>query len=1022
MVIFVIVGSSAFCIPPSDISFYNPFEDEDSNNAQIARGSAVSRTPSGALQFVEGRYGKGILLYGKNQPLVYETAGNLDLAGGTVAAWFKPLAWEKGDYFIRQFFLVVGKDPGCSLWLYKYHDRLSFLVEHNYEGKHKVYVANAGDFDFKKGVWTHIAGTWDANRIALYVNGEYIAGKVLPTENILRGFAETFQISGQNQAPESPADTALDEFYIFRRALSKAEIRQLYESGYEAIGKTVADGAVEIVDCEYLVGLDKLKLQGVVPSRRSDDTRTLTARIRVIETTGRKESIAPSYHDFEGNRFSLFHDVGKLSPGEYKVVVTVREQAKELGEAEETFTKMQKPEWMGNMLGITEEVPEPWIPIAREDDTISVWGRRYQWKRSFLPASIVSQGNEILARPAVLKARIQGEDVVPTSRELRWTRTAPARVEMSASGKVGDVSVEASWRIEYDGFAWCRLVLSGPKERSLERLSLELPLRPEVAELQNHMILPDRFATQGRVETLTSPILKVPYVWLGNQKGGLVWCAETDRTWRLESKEREVEIIPTEKEVMLRFTMVDHAVSLEEPLIIEFGLEATPAKPRLGGWRGLRWLNEGYNSHWNRTKDDPGEERHGYLVVRDDIMEFVANSEIGEMRQGDIPRTSIYWNLSRMWEKNPILPLFHAEWSFVGEWTPIGGQANPCRACKSLQDYWLWRLKKSFDEKPAFSAYLSNIYMDTTGCNFCLNTLHGCAVRDATGKLQGKWTVLAAREFQKRLYVMMQRHYPHIKLRCHGNPLYMPQYGFVHGLIDGEHLGAAGAPLLRDLNYYHVPGFTLAGLRAMFVDAKDGLAPVFLSQTHRRAGGWKAGMETNLKVLGSPGIPASEHVAGMLFVNDIIPWAAYMNGIPFARLQKIKDEFGWDDKVELLPYWDNEKYVTLEASADPVACSLYRRPDGLLIVVMNNSDSDAEVRLSLDTAELGVNPAVTSAMDAYQAASVRVRWITDDSIRAGKPVWDWQEFPATFEMVPLKDGVMEFGVKKRNFRVLRLSY
>jgi hypothetical protein len=571
--------------------------------------------------------------------------------------------------------------------------------------------------------------------------------------------------------------------------------------------------------------------------------------------------------------------------------------------------------------------------------------------------------------------------------------------------------------VEYDGFAWCKMTLDGSRPLELKPLALEIPLRPQIATLQTVPFLHNGLDLAGNVTSLSAPIEKIPVLWLGDGDGGLQWCAETDRTWEVKNRQEQVQIIPGEREVVVRLNLVDHPATLKGPFVVEFGLQATPARPPLAGWRSFDAWASGYFEQWNYSADE--KRRPSYLVAREDIEQYIKNLE----RQGR-RMDFTYWDFGAMWEGIPELAYFLPEWSTQGEWKPAAGGLLPCRGSRSLQDYWLWRLKKTLDEHPYFSEHIAGIYIDGGGPTFCLNRLHGDATLNERGEVVGKYAVLGAREFQKRLYVMFQRHYPSYKIRIHSSGLpFMGQMAFVHALIDGEHVGAAGDEALqRDLNYYHVPWFTFDALRAEFQGWNMGFIPVFLSQTSRRIGGMRAGPEKFLKVMGTPGIPASEHVAGMLLVHDIVPWSAYMNQIPYGRLRGLKENFGWDEDVEFLPYWSNEKYVSLETAADPVVCSLFRRPRKLLVVVMNNSDQDATVAVRLNLETLGISRSPGEALDAYQAAPAKCEVLTDESILAGKPKMELTELPGNDVYVPVKNGVLQVKVKKRNFRALRLSY
>jgi hypothetical protein len=94
--------------------------------------------------------------------------------------------------------------------------------------------------------------------------------------------------------------------------------------------------------------------------------------------------------------------------------------------------------------------------------------------------------------------------------------------------------------------------------------------------------------------------------------------------------------------------------------------------------------------------------------------------------------------------------------------------------------------------------------------------------------------------------------------------------------------------------------------------------------------------------------------------------------------------------------------VNLTADRSPVVASLFTRPGKALVVVMNNSDADAEAQLAPDWKALAL-PAPTALVDAYAEQA---------QDKDGKPVH------ATAPTVPLDNGVARFTVPKRSFRAL----
>lgn len=166
--------------------------------------------------------------------------------------------------------------------------------------------------------------------------------------------------------------------------------------------------------------------------------------------------------------------------------------------------------------------------------------------------------------------------------------------------------------------------------------------------------------------------------------------------------------------------------------------------------------------------------------------------------------------------------------------------------------------------------------------------------------------------------------------------------------VTGEHLTTNPA-LNRDLSYYNVLDYDQ--LRAEYLWTNLGVPVVFLPEISRGVGGDKAKEE---RILGSEGLPAAEHLAGMLWVHDVIPWNAYLNPKPIQWAGKAKQAFGWDDQTRFVGYWETEKLVKLEPVNERVKCSVFQRPGRALFVVMNNSDEAAQVTLRPDWQALGV--------------------------------------------------------------------
>jgi hypothetical protein len=991
-IITMVFCVSAWGISRDEVLFHASFD--KGYDADVARGNPKG-TASGNVSLVAGRTGRGIIVGAG--AVRYQTAGNIDLPCGTAALWLKPVDWDK-DPYIRHFFDVPGVTPGCYMSLYKYQTMLYYLVQQSYDIRQ--YILTGKDYDFTKGKWTHVAGSWNGPELRVYIDGEYAGSTGVPTGTFVKQLRDSFSLGGVSQRPGHPPDTVLDDFYIFNRALSNEEIALLHKEGRAAIGKPVRISQPALTSVEYRPGEDCLAIKGWLPTRRYDDKSRFNLYATVRERSGEAVEGLGEKEPFDGNTFELSLDTADLPEGRHTVAVSVS-GIRPAARATHPFTKPRRPEWLDNTLGMTDKVPAPWTALVRDGNKVAMWGRTYDWGTGFFPVSMATLGRELLARPVALDATISGRRTELIPGTMKWSEINPGRIEFENNGKLGTFNVSTKWRLEYDGYAWCRLSIEGASGQTLDGLRLEVALKPEMATLETMNMGGDHLARSGKIRRLSLDITGAPVIWLGNEVGGLQWSAETDRTWKVKNKNQKVQVIPGAEEVLLQMTLVDHPVELDGPLHVEFGLQATPVKPQPPDFRERYTVDGFWFPQWTP-------ERRFTLALADDWKKLIAN----------YTKAFPYHNLTIMWSGTPELKYFGTEWA-AG---PEGFAGSVCRASDSLIEHWLWKWKTILDGNPDFANRISGIYMDTCQPAYCLNQIHGCAVRNDEGDLKGRYPLLAAREYQKRLYVMMQEDHPEYQFIQHqSSATHMSQLAFVHQYVSGEHLGGSGgSAITRDLNYYNVPWFSFEGLQSEFMGWNLGFFPVFLPQPFRTIGGINGDVEKGVKILGPEGIPASEHVIGMLLIHDIPVWGAYMNPLPFNRVAALKEQFGWDRQVEFLPYWDNGTYVTLEAAAEPVKCSLFRRPGKVLVVVANDSDQDAQVTLRIDLAELGVAGA-SEALDAYQAVTVKSLVWDLARLRQRQEIRTEKEFPGRDVKIPVEDGTLQFQVKRRNFRALEIG-
>ena len=101
-------------------------------------------------------------------------------------------------------------------------------------GSNTNVMSPVSDTEIEAGIWYHLAATYDGSYIRIYVNGQEEGTPVSETRAIdYSGGYQNFKIGGQETTGDFDYifDGKIDEVAIYDRALSGAEIEQLYETG-----------------------------------------------------------------------------------------------------------------------------------------------------------------------------------------------------------------------------------------------------------------------------------------------------------------------------------------------------------------------------------------------------------------------------------------------------------------------------------------------------------------------------------------------------------------------------------------------------------------------------------------------------------------------------------------------------------------------------------------------------------------------------------------------------------------------
>lgn len=144
--------------------------------------------------------------------------------------------------------------------------------------------------------------------------------------------------------------------------------------------------------------------------------------------------------------------------------------------------RMSRLRWLNSTIGLEDEIVAPYTPIQYFNDDLKLLGRRMHFAATGLPSKITSNDREILARPVDL--------VVQTEQgRLKWSSASAANVIKESKAEVireagswsGPLKMACLSETDFDGYTNYRLVLSAKSDVRLKDVSLEIPIRRDVA-------------------------------------------------------------------------------------------------------------------------------------------------------------------------------------------------------------------------------------------------------------------------------------------------------------------------------------------------------------------------------------------------------------------------------------------------------------------------------------------------------------------------------------------------------------
>lgn len=979
-------GGAAMAQPadaPPGLAFHASFD--GALDADFARGDA-SGTTEGAPEFAEGRFGQGLVVgdLDGSAGVRYATEGNFSFERGTISLWVQPVNW-RGDERGNRLFFNAWPEGGGLFSLYKYTSTawgLTLFVDPDLGRRARTFAYSPID-DWVPGEWYHVACTWGRHEgISLYVNGEEV--KTLNGSGLVETPPQETMRFGGDWHSEG-GRTVIDEAMIFDRRLARHEIAAL--AGLEA-QTPPADQPRDLPG----VMLTHAYLSGQVVARVHADAvgepPAQTARLMLTPAGDDRTVFRETGADLRPagvNQLTL--DLAGVAHGNYVARLELLADGRVIGVEEHALSHETDFTWeQAAQLGREDRVLRDFSPLRVEGNTVTCTMASYEPGPFGLPRRIIAAGEELLVdtRYGVQLHVDTGPrgPIGPAAPAI--TESSPTTVTLQAEHSGGGLTYASEVAIRYDGTVWTRLEVTPDGEREINALSIAIPLRPEVAkyfsywapgetgeERYGYGALPESDGTmpdgtaapEGYGVAWSRPFL--PSLWIGDEERGLSWYAESDEGWDL-ADEGMLTITRGSAATALSMNVIREPRVLTEPLVIEFGLQATPVRELADDWRAYQWVpSSDISRFFLGLRDRPFEERGlgderprgriAYLYTHHRHFTNTLARDPEEFREM-IARAKGYGLFTVPYTEARFLPENHGDLLLLRDEMPMQPPVRACgyglytaRGCclgGPFSDWLVWYVRHMIDE------YGTNgVYFDELQPLACSNAAHGCGYVDAEGARRPTYPMRAFLDTFRRVREVFEETGEDYWISYHismGRNGPMPTYG--DDLLMAEELYYA----VRDNPDY--TEITSGGQwLASFASAAWGIPSVMLPQ-FKMSGEWMRDPEL------------AQRLMAAIVPHDLMVWPIFAHSDTIMALRDRLIEFGIGEAdTRFHGYWEADAPV--RCAEEQVKAGAYVRPGRAMLCLGNWSDETISCEVEVDLAALGLT-SVTRARDAMTGESL----------------------------------------------------
>lgn len=644
-----------------------------------------------------------------------------------------------------------------------------------------------------------------------------------------------------------------------------------------------------------------------------------------------------------------------LPPGDYTArLETFDSGGQPLFSRETEFAKKDPAQafpWWNTRLGDIEKVIAPWTPVRYRAGRFDVWGRGMRVGPAGLPEQITTQGQALLAGSAALTAELaDGREVKATGNELARLSAADYRAVVNSTSALGDIAVTSTVTTEFDGMYKVEMVLAPKRPTVVRSLTLVVPLKNGTADYLHacgegirygfdYRFLPhdktgrlwDSRSVDGQPMVIGSFI---PYLWIGNTRGGLCWFADSDEGWVPNNAVPAIEVRRSPAQSTdLVFHLISSDFTLTTPRKITFAFQATPVKPLPPGWRMDTWWTGDSFKDWAQVESEGHAGDMGLIFSSIPFpLDPAKSRQMVEARHEETNATIFGFD---KYHANAVPYLEHINMGeqFVPELTYFGEEwrtrvSRGLSYGKTLSDFMVYHLSHWVQDAGIDGIYIDNVFPIADD-----NIDAGRGYRLPDGRVQPAYQMFDTRTYFLRLRAAFAEQGKHGKLVLHmTNHMIAPWLGAADVALDGEH-HVIYPEMGKDFMDFWSP-------ERMRLDHPEqwGVAVNFLQEYQ---GDWD---HARLK-------KAMRAYTGMQLLNDVLA-SANANGLN-QESWIARDRFGMErSDVRFLGYWDRGGGI--ECRTPNVSVSAWMHPHGKVLLAVVNRGEKMRAVVQISAAKLGL--------------------------------------------------------------------